>query len=172
VWDASRELVFKSDLYLIFTTTDGPGLVYWDGIVGHSGKNGCHMYCGISGRHKTQGTHYYPALLKPRDWCAPGSVHDDVNILTLPLGGSANYADNLYQLVSSPSQQQLDIRKTETGLTKPPLILGLSPSRCLGILFCMTTNSMHLASNLSDLLLSLWRGTMDCGTTDDIGTWD
>jgi hypothetical protein len=36
----------------------------------------------------------------------------------------------------------------------------------------MTTDSMHLAGNLSDLLLSLWRGTMDCGTTDDIGTWD
>jgi hypothetical protein len=104
VWDASRELVFKSDLYLIFTTADGPGLVYWDGMVGHSGKNGCRMYCKVSGRHKTRGTHYYPTLLKPRDWCALGSAHNDVNILTLPLGGSANYADNLYRLVSSPSQ--------------------------------------------------------------------
>ncbi|KAG0692379.1 hypothetical protein DFH29DRAFT_817662 [Suillus ampliporus] len=31
---------------------------------------------------------------------------------------------------------------------------------------------MHLAGNLSDLLISLWRGTLDCGTTDDVDTWD
>lgn len=40
IWDVSRDIVFTSDLYLIFTTADGPGLVYWDSMVGHSGKNG------------------------------------------------------------------------------------------------------------------------------------
>ncbi|KIK26897.1 hypothetical protein PISMIDRAFT_94218, partial [Pisolithus microcarpus 441] len=53
--------------YLLFTTADGPGLVYWDGMVGHSGKNGCRMYCGTLGRRKHHGKHYYPALLRPRD---------------------------------------------------------------------------------------------------------
>ncbi|KAJ8579693.1 hypothetical protein M405DRAFT_712474, partial [Rhizopogon salebrosus TDB-379] len=31
---------------------------------------------------------------------------------------------------------------------------------------------MHLAGNLSDLLLALWRGTLDCGVSDDVETWD
>ncbi|KIO00041.1 hypothetical protein M404DRAFT_153506, partial [Pisolithus tinctorius Marx 270] len=54
---------YLSDLYLLFTTADGPSLIYWNGMVGHSGKNGCHMHCGIVSRHKTQGKHYYLALL-------------------------------------------------------------------------------------------------------------
>jgi hypothetical protein len=31
---------------------------------------------------------------------------------------------------------------------------------------------MHLTGNLSDLLISLWHGSIDCVTTDDITTWD
>ncbi|KIJ06805.1 hypothetical protein PAXINDRAFT_33456, partial [Paxillus involutus ATCC 200175] len=64
---ADRNLVFRSDLYLLFPTADGPGLVYWDGMVGHSGKNGCRIYCGVVSRRKTNGRHYYPVLIKPRD---------------------------------------------------------------------------------------------------------
>jgi hypothetical protein len=36
----------------------------------------------------------------------------------------------------------------------------------------MTTDIMHLAGNLSDLLISLWRGTVDCDATDNIDDWD
>ncbi|KIK18627.1 hypothetical protein PISMIDRAFT_76549, partial [Pisolithus microcarpus 441] len=54
-----------------------------------------------------------------------GSNHPDINIFELPLGGSGDYAHNLLQLVSAPTQQQWNIWKTETGITKPPLILGL-----------------------------------------------
>ncbi|KAJ8580047.1 hypothetical protein M405DRAFT_855068 [Rhizopogon salebrosus TDB-379] len=172
IWDASRDAIFISDLHLIFTTADGPGLVYWDGMVGHSGKNGCRIYCGVKGRRKTRGTRYYPALFKPTDRSVIGSDHPDIDVFKLPLGGSDDYETNLQRLVTSPNQRQLDIRKTETGVTKPPLILGLSPSRCLGVPFCMTTDTMHLAANLSDLLIALWRGTLDCGPSDDVDTWD
>ncbi|KAJ8579853.1 hypothetical protein M405DRAFT_718263, partial [Rhizopogon salebrosus TDB-379] len=118
IWDASRDMTFKSDLHLLFTTADGPGLVCWDGMVGHSGKNGCRIYCGVIGRRKTRGTHYYPALLKPLDRCVSGSDHDSINVLDIPPGGSANYAANLRRLVASPNQRQWDLRKTETGITK------------------------------------------------------
>ena len=128
IWDASKDHVFTSDLYLLFTTADGPGLVCWDGMVGHSGKNGCRLYCPTPGRCKFQGTHYYPALLRPRGNCVAGSDHLDINVFRLPLGGSGDYAHNLERLISSPSQRQWDIRKTETGITKPPLILGLKPA--------------------------------------------
>lgn len=60
----------------------------------------------------------------------------------------------------------------QTGIMKPPLILELNPSRCLGIPNCMTTDIMHLTGNLSDLLISLWRGTIDCATSDDVMMWD
>jgi hypothetical protein len=172
IWDSSRDTIFKSDLYLIFTTADGPGLVYWDGMVGHSGKNGCRLYCEVMGRRKTRGTHYYPALLKPRDRCVAGSDHGDIDVSNLPPSGSDGYADNLRRLVASPNQRQWEIRRTETGLTKAPLILGLHSSRCLGVPHCMTTDVMHLAGNLSELLLGLWRATLDCGPSDDIETWD
>jgi len=36
----------------------------------------------------------------------------------------------------------------------------------------MTTDLMHLAGNLSDLLISLWHGNMECGRTDDKNLWD
>ena len=172
IWDASEDRVFKSDLYLLFTTADGPGLVCWDGMVGHSGKKGCRVYCSMQGRWKIQGTHYYPALLKPLDNCAPGSDHPDINVFQLPLGGSGDYANNLMRVVSAPSQRQWEIRRTETGVTKSPLILGLEPSRSLGVPLCMTTDLMHLTGNLSDLLISLWCGNMECGRTDDKNLWD
>ncbi|KAG2062436.1 hypothetical protein BDR04DRAFT_1131201 [Suillus decipiens] len=31
---------------------------------------------------------------------------------------------------------------------------------------------MHIAGNLSDLNISLWHGTMDCGLSDDVDSWD
>ena len=95
IWDVSEDRIFKSDLYLLFTTADGPGLVCWDGMVGHSGKKGCRVYCPMQGRRKIQGTHYYPVLSKPLDNCAPGSDHPDINVFQLPLGGSGDYAINL-----------------------------------------------------------------------------
>ncbi|KIJ57877.1 hypothetical protein HYDPIDRAFT_103669 [Hydnomerulius pinastri MD-312] len=48
IWDASRDVTFKSDLHLLFPTADGPALIYWDGLVGHCGKNGCRLYCGVA----------------------------------------------------------------------------------------------------------------------------
>lgn len=49
IWDTAHNTTFHSDIYLLFTTADGPGLVHWDGLVGHCGKNGCRLYCGVRG---------------------------------------------------------------------------------------------------------------------------
>lgn len=35
--------------------------------------------------------------------------------------------DNLIHLISSPNQRQFELRRTETGITKVLLILGLNP---------------------------------------------
>ena len=82
------------------------------------------------------------------------------------------YAENLQRLAASPNQTKYDQRETEPGITKAPLILGLNPRRSLGVPYCMTTDIMHLAGNLSNLLIALWRGTIDCDNSDNIDTWD
>ncbi|KIK74789.1 hypothetical protein PAXRUDRAFT_174617, partial [Paxillus rubicundulus Ve08.2h10] len=155
MWDPLTDSCYISHLYLLFTTADGPGLIYWDGMVGHSGKNGCHLYCGVCGRRKERGTHYYPVLLCPHDHIVAGSELCDFDIFNLSEGGSSKYGNNLKKIVSVHNQTQWDKMKTKTGLTKPPLILGLHPTCSLGVPLSITTNIMHLASNLSDLLLSL-----------------
>lgn len=85
-------------------TADGPGLVYWDRMVGYSSKTGCRVYCGVLDRCKPNGTHYYSALLKPLCQCVPGSDHPNINVFQLPPAGSEEYADDLHQLITSPSQ--------------------------------------------------------------------
>jgi hypothetical protein len=67
MWDPLSDSHYSLYIYLLFTTADGPGLVYWDGMVGHSSKNGCCLYCGLPGRQKERAHRYYPALLCPRD---------------------------------------------------------------------------------------------------------
>ncbi|KIK92105.1 hypothetical protein PAXRUDRAFT_13423 [Paxillus rubicundulus Ve08.2h10] len=155
MWDPLTDSRYISHLYLLFTTADGPGLVYWDGMVGHSGKNGFHVYCGVLGCCKDHGTHYYPALLSLHDRTVAGLDHNDIDTFEVPQGGSAEYADNLKKIVSVCNQTQWDRMKTETGLTKPPLILGLNSTHSLGVTLCMMTDIMHLAGNLSNLLISL-----------------
>ena len=61
--------------------------------------------------------------------------------------------------------------KIETGLTKPALILGLNSLCSLGVSLCMMTDIMHLAGNISNLLISLWCGDMKVGPNDDKFTW-
>ncbi|KAF9220175.1 hypothetical protein BS17DRAFT_668848, partial [Gyrodon lividus] len=124
--------------------TDGPGLVYWDGLASHSGKNGRHIYCGVLSRCKTQGRHYYPVLIKPQDHCVAGSNHPNVNVFDLPSGSSETYANNLKRLISSPNRTQYDQHKMSTGITKAPLILSMSSSHFLGVTYCMTTDIMHV----------------------------
>ncbi|KAG2147468.1 uncharacterized protein EDB93DRAFT_1049304, partial [Suillus bovinus] len=74
---------------------DVPGLVYWDGMVGHSGKNECRIYYGVQGQRKTHRTHYYPTLLKSTDYSVVGSNHPDIDVFEILLRGSDDYETNL-----------------------------------------------------------------------------
>lgn len=171
IWNSSLNRALRSRIYLLFTTADGPGLVHWDGLVGHCGKNGCRLYCGVRGRHKNSSSHYYPVLLCPHN-AHRDSSHADISSFRIPPAGSQEYSDNLFYLMSAPNPTQFDSRRTETGICKAPLILGLDPKCSLGIPLAMTTDIMHLAGNISTLLIELWRGTMKCERTDNIESWD
>ncbi|KAG2032496.1 hypothetical protein BDR03DRAFT_873829 [Suillus americanus] len=80
-------------------TADGPGLVYFDDMVGHCGKNRCHLYCGVIRHRKERGTHYYPILLRPNNFHVAGCDHPDVDVFNLPLAALHDYAANLLHLV-------------------------------------------------------------------------
>ncbi|KIO01782.1 hypothetical protein M404DRAFT_149465, partial [Pisolithus tinctorius Marx 270] len=167
--DARRDAVFVSNLFLIFATADGPSLVYFDGIVGHSGRNGCRLYCGLCGCRK--GNHYYPALLLPNNYNVEGSNHADCSPYDLRDPDSKEYFHNLLRLTAAPNPTQYKKLCMETGITKLSILLGLDMSRMLGIPDCLTPNIMHLAALLSDLYLSLWCSMIECTPPDHISQW-
>jgi hypothetical protein len=173
VWDASSNRMFTSTPFLALATADGPGMVYLNGLVGYHGKNGCRLYCGVTGRHKPGGAHYYPVLLKPHNYDVEGCDHDDIDPYGIAACSSERYYENLRQLLSSNNITQYKKRRLETGIAKPSIFIGLPRASTLGVPGCFGSDIMHLvALNLPDLLLSLWRGTIDCDKTDDRRTWD
>jgi hypothetical protein len=61
----------------------------------------------------------------------------------------------------------------ETGIAKLSIFMCLQSDSILDIPGCFGSDIMHLVVlNLPDLLLSLWRGTIDCEPTDNQNSWD
>jgi hypothetical protein len=173
IWDASKDRMFKSDLFFAFGTVDGPGLLCLSSMVGHTGKNGCRMYCGLKGRHKHGQPQYYPVLLKPLNYTVSGCDHDDIDINKLSLLPCSDYVDNLYRVVSTTTTAQYNQQCLETGIVKPSILLGLLPNRMFGIPECFTPDIMHFEGpNMGSLFTDLWRGTMRCDATDNRDSWD
>ena len=172
IWDASEDRSFFSKIFLGLNTADGPGMAYLNGLVGHHGKHGCRLYCSIPGRHKPNGPHYYPALLKPDNYVMRGCDHEDLSHFDSPPVSSHWYLQNLRFLTSSPNDTQYKKRRLETGITKPTIFLGVSSNCILGIPGCFGSDIMHLGSfNLADLLVSLWHGQLDNEKMDPITNW-
>ena len=172
IWDAYMKQLFMSQLFIALNTADGPAMAYLNGLVGHHGKFGCRLYCPTPGRHKPNGPHYYPALLKPIDYVMPGCDHDDLPYTISMISSSQLYLSNLNTLLKSPNETQYKKRRLETGITKPTIFLGVHPDRILGIPGCFGSDIMHLATfNLSDLVVSLWRGVFDHEKDDPPSNW-
>lgn len=65
------------------------------------------------------------------------------------------------------------LERKETGLCKPRIFLGLPQMHSSGLLGCLAINHMHIITiNLPDLLIGLWRGTIDCNKKDSKDLWD
>ena len=176
IWDASKEAVVTSHPFFALGTADGPGLTHLNGLVGHMGKNGCRMYCGVYGHQKPRDSHYYPALLKPSPpYNVEGSNHPDLNLedpRTL-MTSVEKYRDHLRLLVSSRNETNYKANRLETGIVKPSIFLALDEKHCLPVPQCFGSDIMHHGSlNIPDLLIPLWRGTFDCATTDNRLNWD
>ena len=171
--NSTTDTMTTSHPFLALATADGPGMTYLNGLVGHHGKNGCRLFCSLPGRHKAGGSHYYPALLKPNNFSVVGSDHPDIDIYKLPSTESKVYEEKLLFVVGSPSETQYKKCRLETGISKPSIFIGLNPRYRLDIPGCFPSDIMHLAAlNIPDLLISLWRGTLDCDKNDDRRMWD
>ena len=173
IWDSMLQYKVKSWIFLPLITADGPGMMHITGFVEYHGKHGCHLYCGLSGHHEQQGKHYFPALLKPNNYDVEGSSHSDVDIRVVREASHEQYENNLRFLVASPNEAQYCARWLETGISKLLVFSGIDPSSTLRLPKSTGSDIMHLgALNISDLMISLWRETIDCTQLDDKATWD
>jgi hypothetical protein len=175
IWDAARSALFTSHPFLALGTADRPGLAYLNGLVGHQGKRGCCLYCGLQGRRKKSQKTYYAAHARPSDprYDVSGCTHPDVDLRGVSKITSAKeYWKNLIFLLLSPNESQYRKRRLETGISKPSIFLGLPANHTLGVPTCFGSDIMHLLSlNIPDLLIPLWRGTFECDSNDHVSDW-
>ncbi|XP_006460471.1 hypothetical protein AGABI2DRAFT_220514, partial [Agaricus bisporus var. bisporus H97] len=173
IWDASTGSIFTSIPKVYLGTADAPGMVYFSGLVGHSGAHGCRNYCDLPWRHKPKTSHYYPVLQLPHDYSSMQSQpFDDLDLSKLsPFFEQAKYDSDLLRVIQATNNFE-DIRK-ETGISKASLFSGLEMP--LGVPGSFPLDTMHLlALNIPELLIGLWRGTFRCDKKagDDTSLWD
>src|SRR6266702_576407 len=172
LWDSALNQQMKSKIFLALLAADGLGMMHVTGLVGYHGKHGCRLYCGLPGHREPHGKHYFPALLRPINYNIEGSMHADIDIRSLPIASSDIYNANLRYLVTAPSEAQYRARHLATGISKLSIFSGVDPSATLGLPRSAGSDIMHLATlNISDLMISLWRGTIDCTAPDNRTNW-
>jgi hypothetical protein len=173
IWDASTQSHIPRSIPFVFATADGPAMAMISGMVGHSGKFGCRLYCGLPGRRRDRDGHYYPVMLKPEAYSVAGCDHNDVLLPDLrryQQGVSTRYHENLIKLLRAENPTRFKDRRLETGLSKQTLFSGLHGS--LGIPNSFPLDIMHLVNlNDPDLLLGLWRGTIKVYPPDNLELW-
>ncbi|TFY65491.1 hypothetical protein EVJ58_g1955 [Rhodofomes roseus] len=175
VWDARRNVCFRARPWIFLVESDAVGAPELTGYVGHHGKKGCRNGCGRRGRRKPGAPHYYAVCLKPNEYHERGCEDEDYDPSTLPPLSSQQYEDDVKYLLGSTSMTNYEARRLETGLSKPSIFLGLSPSLRLSIPQLFPGDIMHADGlNITDLLQKLFRGTIDCDTRngDNKSSWD
>ena len=171
VWDAATKASFDICPWFGFGTADTVGMAELNGWVGHHGRNGCRILCSMPGRHKPGAGTYYPAMLKPHDAVLPpGSGHPDIDINSIATPSLDEYSERLHHVLGSTSIREYERRRRETGICKPSIVSALPKS--IPVPKCFPADTMHLFGlNISQLLISLWRGSIDHAQDDDPMTW-
>lgn len=65
IWDAYENRQFGASFFHFLNCADAPGMAEIDGCVGHTGHQGCCLFCSVPGRWKENTGIYYLILLKP-----------------------------------------------------------------------------------------------------------
>ena len=172
IWDLAHNHDFITQLFLFLGCTNGPGLLMMSNFVGHQGKNSCCMCCPLKGHWKPGASQYYPVLLKLNKYDVSGCTHDDVDVYKIGPSTSESYVQQLYYLLGARTQKEYESHHLETGIVGPSILLGLQPQLILGIPECFSLEMMHLSgANMAALWLDLWRGTIECASTDNKTNW-
>ena len=176
IYDASTDAyILKSTPVIIFATADSLGSASMSGMVGHSGKWGCRLYCDMPSRHRTGDGHYYPIMHRPHDYDLIGCSHSDVHNEDLSryrADLAQKYKQNLEFLLASHTQTEYRTRCLAVGLCKQTLFSGL-PCQPIPVPNVFIMDIMHLTMlNDPDLFLKLFTGKLDVYEPDDRSTWD
>jgi hypothetical protein len=103
--DASLGTLVQSRPLVVFGTADSPGSGFMSGMVGHSSRTGCCLYCDMPSRRCTGNGHYYPAMSCPDNYNVDGCRHPDISDEALEEfqdGLPGKYSKNLvYPLAAS-----------------------------------------------------------------------
>ena len=90
------------------------------GSGGHHGQCSCRLLCGLAGCNKEQGSHYYPALLRPIGFeDHQTSSHPNIDVNSLPSLNPKNYRKNLFHVITSRSQAEYRKNHFNSGIGKP-----------------------------------------------------
>ena len=178
IWDASRNCIFLCLIpTIIVATADGPGAAAMSGMVGHSGKYGCRLYCEIRGQHQEGVGHYFLIMKKPSGgYNVEGSNHKDMTCQNLKKYRDnipKQYKQNIKKLLTAKTKTKYKELCLETSLCKQTLF---SAMKMLGVPNIFIMNIMHLSDlNDSNLFLGLWQGgggSVKIYPPDNISKWD
>jgi len=171
IWDTLRQASFNICPWFGFGTADTVGMAELNGWVGHHGRNGCRILCSMPGHHKPGVGTYYPAMLKPHSSVLPGSAHPDIDINSITTPLPDEYNKKLCLVLGSTSTQEYVQCRRETGICKPSIVSMLPKS--IPVPKCFPADTMHLFGlNIAQLLISLWRGSIDHAQEDDTTSWE
>ena len=145
-----------------------------NGHVGHHGKHGCWKGCSFQGWHKSSTRHYYSVHLKPNIYSVQDCDQLDFNFWQFEHQLSPEiYNSNLLTIMNSLAQGDYEHNQKNTGISKASILSGLLSSHMLKISLCFTVNLMHLIClSVSELLIFLWQGTIQCEATNSKWDWD
>ena len=175
LYDVSSGSQIRSRPLVVFGTADSPGSAFMSGMVGHSGRVGCHLYCDMPSRHRTGNSHYYPAMNCPINYNVDGCSHPDVSDNDLELfreGLPEKYGQNIDCLLTVSTQADFKTLRLALGLCKQTIFNGL-PCQPLPVPSLFTMDIMHLSVlNDPDLLIKLFTGKLDVYEPDNRADWD
>ena len=175
IYDVSLGTLIRSRPLVVFGTADSPGSVFMSGMVGHSGRVGCCLYCDMPSRHHAGDGHYYLAMNRPDNYDVDGCSHPDISdedLESFREGLPQKYRENLTFLLAANTQTDFKTLRLALGLCKPTIFSGL-PCLPLPIPSLFTMDIMHLSVlNDSDLFIKLFTGKLDVYEPDDWADWD
>ena len=172
IWDGFNRARIRTAVFVLLVLMDAIAAADVSSAVDHHGKKGCRVFCGLAGRNKPGGPHYYPVLLRPLDFDNPTSDHADIDINNLPDAKPSTYQKELRNVMSSPTEAEYRVRRLDSGIRKHSIFGGLP--RILPLPTCFPGDLMHQpVINLTSLMFELWCEKGNCRKGDDSGeAWD